>query len=151
MEAPKWRRRLVGGAGRTPAGTSAGEDQAVAERVADELRPVPQAGLAEDVVDVGLHRGLGHDQGGGDLRVRLPGRDVHEHLALARRQPLRRPRQAGPGQAARAATVRPDAAVSAGAGREAAGAEPVAVAERVEKPALYGRVELRVDGGHGGG
>ena len=41
----------------------------------DQLDPVPRADLGQQVVHVGLHRGLGHDQLRGDLRVRQPARD----------------------------------------------------------------------------
>ena len=62
--------------------------------VDDRLHPVAQAELHEHPPDVGLHRGLAHDQLGADLGVVAAPADQLEHLLLARsggRGPLRLP------------------------------------------------------------
>lgn len=53
------------------------------ERVGNQLRSVPHAGLGEDVVDVAFHGGLGDVKSAGNLGVRQACRDVGHHLGFA--------------------------------------------------------------------
>ena len=48
----------------------------------DGLHPVVQLEFGEDPADVGLHGGLGQHESVRDLRVRVAGRDLDQHLAF---------------------------------------------------------------------
>src|SRR5689334_10564284 len=67
-------------------GLLAGLDEAGLVGEHDSLGPVRQAELGQDMGDVGLDRGLGDEQGGGDGAVGLAAADKSQHLELPRGQ-----------------------------------------------------------------